>query len=674
MANHLLGETSPYLLQHAANPVDWYPWGSEALDKAEREGKPIFLSIGYSSCHWCHVMEKESFSDAHVAAELNRLFISIKVDREERPDLDEIYMRAVTTLTGSGGWPLSVWLTPKGVPFHGGTYFPPSPRFGMPSFRQVFLAVAEVWRTRREDVERSAGDLLAHLSEDHAVWAPGAGPVHDEALGNLAGSYDPVHGGWGEAPKFPPPILLEYLLMRHSAHAEAGQDIEQWVNRTLEAMAFGGINDQLRGGFHRYSTDERWLVPHFEKMLYDNAQIARCYLHAWQLLGRNLYRRISEKTLEYLIAEMRHGQGGFFSSQDADSEGEEGRFFLWSLSEIEELLTVDDAVRARKVFGLSAGGNFEGRNVLWLAEPPETPADADRYDRIRDTLLQARERRTRPARDEKILAAWNGLTLSTFAEAARALDSPRYREIATGLAEFLAGEMMGPDFRCSRSWKDGHRAGRGYLEDYASLAEGFLALYQATFDERWFVTARGLIERILADFGRPEGGFYDTSIEHEDLLVRPRSLQDSPTPCGNSLAVTVLLKMAAYTGEERYWDAAAGTLERGSPPAGRVPGVFGQWLCAQHLAETGLTEVAIVGKAGCEATEQLISAVAGQYLPTVVTAARSAGGDSAIAVLDQREPPAGLEATAWVCRGQACLPQTGDPTELLRQVKLAPEP
>ena len=669
MPNHLASETSPYLLQHAENPVDWFPWGPEALQKAEKEDKPIFLSIGYSACHWCHVMERESFSNAETAARLNENFVCIKVDREERPDLDAVYMQAVTAMTGRGGWPLSVWLTPKGTPFYGGTYFPDSPRFGMPSFQQVILALADAWRNQRQEIEKAASNLLPALSQEQAGWEPGPETVHEEARGTLSASFDPVHGGWDDAPKFPQPMVLEYLLMWLSSTFDPAQEIRNEVDRTLESMAIGGIYDQLRGGFHRYSTDDRWLVPHFEKMLYDNAQLARCYTHAWQLLGTDLYRRIAGETLEYLLAEMRHAEGGFYSSQDADSEGEEGRFFVWTLDEVERVLDAGDAALARKTFGLTPKGNFEGRSILWMAVPPEDPSTAQRLETVRRRLLGVRELRVHPGRDDKILAAWNGLTLAAFADAARALDSARFMEVAISLGEFLVREMMTPEFQTCRSWKDGRRIGMGFLEDYACLADGFLALYQATFDERWFAQALGLTRSIVAGFGREGGGFYDTSAQHESLVVRPRSLQDSPTPSGNSLAATVLLKMSALTGEGSYWDRAVETLRYAAPPAARAPSVFGQWLCAQYLMDAGITEVALVVDLRGPAAATMTSALAKAYLPTVVSAARATGDVSSMAILDGREVPEEVGAAAWVCRGQVCSAAITDPATLLRRLE-----
>ena len=422
MANHLAGESSPYLLQHKDNLVDWYPWGPEATQKARDEDKPIFLSIGYSACHWCHVMERESFTDPGTALLLNDHFVSIKVDREERPDLDEIYMQAVTALTGSGGWPLSAWLTPAGVPFYGGTYFPPSPRWGRPSFGQVLRSIADMWEHRRDEIEQAAATLHNHLRREPAE-TPGTGRRHrvETAAAELAATIDPENGSWGDAPKFPPPLALEFLLAYDVPNRQP--HIETAIELTLDAMAAGGIYDHLGGGFHRYSTDEAWLVPHFEKMLYDNAQLARCYLHAWQLLGKPAYRRVTEETLDYLLGSMRHPAGGFYSSEDADSDGEEGAFYVWRPAEIREALPAEDAELFLTAYGVTERGNFEGANILHLALP--AAEDEPRLKSIRTRLLAARDRRNRPARDDKILAGWNGLALTAIAEAGAALGSQR---------------------------------------------------------------------------------------------------------------------------------------------------------------------------------------------------------------------------------------------------------
>lgn len=668
--NHLAGETSPYLRRCITHPVEWYPWGQDALARARDEDKPIFLSIGYSACHWCHVMERESFTDEETAALLNREFISVKVDREERPDLDAIYMQAVTTLTGRGGWPLSVWLTPDGAPFYGGTYFPPSPRFGMASFRQVLETIARVWRERRDELHRAAAELREHLDRESADL-PGrtdAGPsILAEALGNLRRSFDTVNGGWGGAPKFPQPLVLEYLLAQHVLHPQPRLDVD--IQLTLDAMAAGGIYDHLGGGFHRYSTDERWLVPHFEKMLYDNAQLARCYLHAWQHMSRPRYRRVAEETLDYLLSRMAHPQGGFFSAEDADSEGKEGAFYVWTIEEIREVISPAEADLTQTTYGLTREGNFEGTNVLHrtLASDSDEPALAA----ARAKLLAARDTRVHPARDEKILAAWNGLTLTAFADAARILPSERYLRAAVAAAEFVATELVREEDRLFHSWKDGRSAGNGFLDDYACMVEGLLAVYETTYEERWFALARGLADAMVRHFRRPEGGFFDTSDDHEALIVRPRSLQDSPTPCGNALAATALLKLAGYTGESGYLSQAEETLAAAGISIGRVPMMFGQWLSALLLAQSGLTEIAVVGDPITPETKALLSVIRTGLRPSAITAARLPGAATVIPLLEGREPSPGEATTAWVCHGSTCLPPTSDPSTL--QALLEPE-
>jgi len=677
--NHLAGESSPYLLQHADNPVDWYPWGEEALERARREDKPVFLSIGYSACHWCHVMERESFTDLPTAQYLNEHFVSIKVDREERPDLDAIYMQAVNAMTGRGGWPLSVWLTPDGAPFYGGTYYPPRPRYGMPSFRQVLEAVASAWSGRRQDLRDTALRLVDHLGRDaegpaaRKLEPPLRSALIDEAVETLQRSFDPIYGGWGEAPKFPQPMVLDFLLARQAVSPRP--DVGSALELTLDAMASGGIYDHLGGGFHRYSTDERWLVPHFEKMLYDNAQLARSYLHAWLRLKKSRYREVAEETLDYLLRRMRHPKGGFFSAEDADSEGKEGAFYVWTLEQVKELLTPEEAELFTATYGVTAQGDFEGANILHLAAGPSAqresggplrraPLSEPLLASARHRLFQAREQRPRPARDEKVLAGWNGLALTALAEAARALGSDRYREAALAAGEFILDELVGPGDRLAHVWKDGAARGNGFLDDYASVIEGFLALYQATFAERWFVAAQALTDVMVQRFHRSAGGFYDTSDDHEALLVRPRSLHDSPTPSGNSLAATVLLKMAAYTGDGRYTRYAEETLGSATRLVTRAPMMFGQWLSALHLAESGVAELAVVGDLSSPVARDLLSVAGSSYRPDLVVAARPSGTRSALALLEGREPDAGAVATAWLCRGSTCLPPTSDPDEL----------
>jgi uncharacterized protein YyaL (SSP411 family) len=622
MPNRLADETSPYLLQHADNPVDWYPWGEEALAKAKTEDKPIFLSIGYSACHWCHVMAHESFEDAQVAAILNEHFISIKVDREERPDLDRIYMNAVQAMTGSGGWPMSVFLTPEGQPFYGGTYFPPTPRYGMPSFTQMLTAVADGWQNRRQELVESGQRLVVALEQQSAI----GGSVRDlrptedlkpatveSAFQSLLKRFDRVHGGWGDAPKFPQPMALEFLLRYH--HVTGAPQALRMVSQTLEAMARGGMYDQLGGGFHRYSVDDHWLVPHFEKMLYDNAQLARVYLHAWQVTVEPFYRTITEEILDYVVREMTDPVGGFYSTQDADSEGEEGKFFVWMLDEIRDLLSAEaDAFIA--AYGVTERGNFEGRNILELVGDMDQLGD---LAEARRRLFEAREQRVHPGRDEKVLTSWSGLMLAAFAEAARALDRDDYRQVAERNADFLLRELCNAEGRLQHTWKAGvapkSKNGNGYLEDYTHLIEGLLELYQTTFDPRWYQAARELAEVMIEHFSAPDGGFFDTSDDHERLITRPRELQDSAVPSGNAMAALVLLRLAGLAVEPRYIELAHRSLSQVQPLLAKYPLGFAQWLIALDYALSHPREVAIVGAPEASDTRALLDVAVARPWP-----------------------------------------------------------
>ena len=548
MGNRLAQETSPYLLEHANNPVDWYPWGPEALAKARSENKPILLSIGYSACHWCHVMARESFEDREVAALMNRDFISIKVDREERPDLDQVYMRAVQGLTGSGGWPMTVFLLPDGAPFFAGTYFPPSDRFGMPSFRRVLSAVAEAFARRPAEVQATAAQVRNFL--ERPVVPLASGPLTpgllDEAYGRLQRDHDPVHGGFGGAPKFPQPMLIEFLLRTSIRSGEPAA--REMAKQTLRAMAEGGMYDQLAGGFHRYSVDEHWLVPHFEKMLYDNALLARAYLDAWQLTREPLFRRVAEETLAFVLREMTSSDGGFFSSLDADSEGEEGRFYLWTPQELRVALGADEAAAVAAAFDVTEDGNFEGRSILH----PVTPDAPAVMAAARNRLLAFRDGRVRPHRDEKVIASWNGLMLRAFADAGRVLDRPDLVSMAEANARFLLSRMRDRG-RMRRSYKDGRATVGGYLEDQVAVADGLLSLYAATFDMRWLDEAHGLLDEMLVAFWDDgQAAFFDTAVDHERLVVRPQDVTDNATPSGTSMAVDVLLRAGALLGQNAW--------------------------------------------------------------------------------------------------------------------------
>jgi uncharacterized protein YyaL (SSP411 family) len=674
--NRLAAETSPYLLQHAHNPVDWYPWGPEALSRAREMGRPIFLSIGYAACHWCHVMERESFENEATAALLNEGFVAIKVDREERPDLDSIYMDAVQQMTGQGGWPMSVFLTTDGKPFYGGTYFPDQARHGLPSFRDVLRGIAEAWRDRRDQVEEAGTTLAsaiaarasaAPIGADAAAAAGAQGWMLDAAVVALEREFDARNGGWGGAPKFPQPMTIEFLLRMH---VRTGDERPlAMARRTLDAMAAGGIYDHLGGGFARYATDSVWLVPHFEKMLYDNAQLARVYTHAWQLTGVPRYREVVYETLGFVLREMRTADGGFASSLDADTEGDEGATYVWPADEIRSVLGAD-AGPFEAAYDVTANGNWEGRTILRRIREGDEVALAA----ARGKLLAVRDLRPQPARDDKVLTAWNGLMIAALADAGSIAGPVRgykgFTDAAVGAADLLLTRVRDNDGRLRRSWKDRRALHSGVLEDYANLAEGLLALYQATFDERWFVAARNLGDQILVHFADPAGGFFDTADDHEALITRPKGLQDNAVPSGNAMAVTVLQKLAALTGESRYADAAAGALALVTSYAHRYPTAFAQWLSAIAFDLSEATEVAIVGDTPAAGPDSLLDVVRGAYRPFSVVALASdeqQANQSAIALLHERHK-INEKATAYVCRAFACRAPTNDPAELGSQL------
>jgi uncharacterized protein YyaL (SSP411 family) len=679
-ANHLIHETSPYLLQHAHNPVDWYPWGDEAFRRAKAENKPVLLSVGYSSCHWCHVMAHESFEDATTAQLMNEHFINVKVDREERPDVDTIYMRAVVAMTGRGGWPLTVFLTPEGQPFFGGTYFPPESRHGLPAFRQVLLSVSRSYRERQDQITRSAEDIVAHIVSQDLSSSPT--PVEfsplilDQALRKLSQQFDATDGGFGGAPKFPQSMVLEFLLREF--HRSGNTMALRIVERSLEKMARGGIYDQLGGGFHRYSVDERWLVPHFEKMLYDNALLSRLYLRAFHATGKPLYRRIAEETLEYVSREKTLPEGGFCSSQDADSEGEEGKFFVWTPDEIKEALGSEEGEFVCQYFAVTEGGNFEGRNVLSVPRDPDVVAhlagiSTERLEetiaRGRQRLLAVRQERVPPSRDDKIIVSWNGLMLASFAEAARVLDNESYREIATRNAQFLLRELRA-EGQLYRTYNAGQARINGHLEDYACLSHGLLTLYEATFDERWFLEARFLADEMIARFKDPDGaGFYDTDGD-EALLTRPRSWEDGALPSGNSMAADVLLRLAALTGDSEYERLAEGIMALTSATVAEHPLAFGHLLSVLNFYLSPVEEIAIVGDPTGDDTRELVKVVYSAYRPSKVVALGLSDdrGPSSVPLLagrgqlDQR-------ATAYVCQRFACQQPVNTPRQLAAQLR-----
>ncbi|TAK02659.1 MAG: thioredoxin domain-containing protein [Chloroflexota bacterium] len=690
--NRLAGETSPYLLQHAHNPVDWWPWGPDALARAKLLDRPIFLSIGYAACHWCHVMERESFEDDATAEYLNAQFIPIKVDREERPDLDQVYMAAVQAMTGGGGWPMSVFLTPDGRPFYGGTYFPDEPRHGMPSFRQVLEGVARAWLEDRDGVEGSGSRLAAALAEGARLPAAEAGgalaptpEILDTAVMLIERGFDATTGGWGGAPKFPQPMTIEFLLGRAAATGD-GRALAM-ARRTLDAMADGGIHDQLGGGFHRYATDARWLVPHFEQMLYDNAQLARVYLLAWAQTGDERYRSVAEGVLGFMRSSLRTQDCAFAASLDADTDGVEGATFTWTADEIREVLNFEPWFRlVEAAFGVTERGNWEGRTIL---ERVRTNVEVARIlglgvDEVGtqlggalEALAEHRATRPQPARDDKALAAWNGLAIGAYAEAIRrfrARPSPvndgmaeAYTRIATSTAEAILGGLFS-DGRLQRSWKDGRATGDGVLEDYACLADGLLALYEATFEERWFTTARTLMDTVLERFADPAGGFFDTADDHERLITRPRDVQDNATPSGGAMATYVLLRLAALTGEGRYRTAAERAIAAVAPLAARYPTAFAKWLSAIGLAMSDIVEIAIVGAPDEPGTRALLAVATGAFDPGRVVALAADPASSVVPLLlgrtRLRDRP-----TAYVCRSFACQVPVTDPDAFAEQLR-----
>jgi uncharacterized protein YyaL (SSP411 family) len=646
MPNRLAQETSPYLLQHADNPVDWYPWGEEALSRARAEDRPILVSIGYAACHWCHVMERECFEVPEIAALMNERFVCIKVDREERPDVDAIYMDAVQAMTGHGGWPLNAFLTPDGVPFYAGTYFPPEPRQGMPSWPQIVVGVAEAWRDQRPEIDETGRRILPRLA-GAAAMPPAEGEPDpaalDAAVTLLGRGYDQQYGGFSTgAPKFPPSSVIEFLLARGE---------RQMALHTLRAMASGGMYDQIGGGFARYSVDARWEIPHFEKMLYDNALLARAYLHGHQVSGEPFFARVCCETLDWALRDLRQAEGGFASALDADSEGVEGKFYVWTPDEMRDVLG-PDAELALAHFGLDRPPNFEGR---WA--PVRVTSDPERLDEIKLRLREAREQRVWPGLDDKRLTAWNALMISALADAGGALERPDYVEAAVRCAEFVWGSMRDADGRLLRTYNRGQARLGAYLEDHAFLLEAFVTLYGATFDPRWFTAARELADTIIARFSdEANGGFFATADDHETLIARRKELDDSPIPSGASSAAFGLLRLAALTGEHRYEEAALGVIRLLHAVAPQHPNAFGHLLQAMDFAFASVKEVAITGPDAAP----LERAVRGAFRPHVVLAGGPAGD---VPLLEGRQPVAG-RAAAYVCEHFTCQRPVTEPEEL----------
>jgi uncharacterized protein YyaL (SSP411 family) len=693
MPNRLANETSPYLLQHADNPVDWYAWGDEAFAAAREAGKPILLSVGYSACHWCHVMAHESFENPQTAALMNELFVSIKVDREERPDVDNIYMQAVQSMTGRGGWPMTVFLTEEGIPFYGGTYYPPEDRQGMPGFPRVLQAVYEAYRDKRTQIEIAGHDLLQRIgspgqlkaNEDNLLTES----ILDEAVRELLQAHDDDLGGFGKAPKFPQAMDIDFLLRYY--HSASQPEVLKAAETTLKAMANGGMYDQVGGGFHRYSTDDVWLVPHFEKMLYDNALLARVYLDAYKVTGDPFYRRVAQETLDYVLREMTDPSGGFYSAQDADSEGEEGKFFLWTPAQLKAVLE-DDAELVGRYYGVTEGGNFEGTNILHVHTPAAKYAESHgqvvalfeaKLLEAKTRLYAARERRVHPSRDDKVLTAWNGLMQRAFAEAAIALDDDRYREAAARNADFLLTTMR-PGNRLLRTWKSGLEARlTGYLEDYACLIDALLATHAATFEPRYLQSAIELADEMLDLFWDDEvQGFFDTGKDHETLVTRPRDFFDNATPSGTSVAVDVLLRLSELTDNTDYEDRATLCLRTLTPFLDQAPTAFGRLLAALefHLARS--QELAVIvptseaarpepveGRETPKAASSLLDPLRLLYTPNLLLVGAPEGQGAEVSPLLAERPLLEGKPTAYVCERYVCQAPTTDPEQLLSQIK-----
>jgi uncharacterized protein YyaL (SSP411 family) len=671
MPNRLIHETSPYLLQHANNPVDWHAWGEEALNLSRTSDKPILLSIGYSACHWCHVMEHESFENEAIAKLMNDNFINIKVDREERPDLDQVYMNAVQLMTGSGGWPMTVFLLPSGEPFFGGTYFPPDDRYGRPGFRRLLMTIADSYKSKKQEIINGAQSLREHLNQ-RVQNSANADVVHlpllDQAARGLSSRFEPRQGGFGAAPKFPPSMTIEFLLRYY--HRTGNPEALQMSTFTLDKMAYGGLYDQIGGGFHRYSTDDRWLVPHFEKMLYDNALLARVYLDAWRVTGKPLYRRITEEVLDFIVREMRDPNGGFYSTQDADSEGIEGKFYVWDLDEFRDIAGPDGELLARYL-DVTGHGNWEEHNILNVPRPPDVFCKLEnisedelmaKFETARPKLYAAREKRIHPGRDEKILTDWNGLALRAFADAAAYLGREDYRHIAEANAEFIF-KTLSDGNRLLHSFKDGRARFNAYLDDYANIADGLLSLYQLSFEEKWLKRAEALADHIIDKFWDSDnGGFYFTEIGHEALITRTKDYFDNATPSGNSVAADVLVRLGALLDRNDLREKAKRLFESTGALLAQYPSGFGRLLESIDFYLGPSKEVAVV-VAGKEA-DSFITAYRKRYLPRSVIAAGETG---TVALLRDR-PAIGGKSTAYVCENMTCQRPVTDVTEFENQI------
>ena len=677
--NRLIHEKSPYLQQHAYNPVDWYPWGQEAFEKAKREDKPLFLSVGYSTCHWCHVMEQESFESPEVAERLRETVVSVKVDREERPDVDSLYMTAVQAMTGQGGWPMTVFMTPDGKPFFAGTYFPPVDAHGRPSFKRLIGLIENAWKTKRDEIERSGTEILAAIQEDQGTHGPGTLSVSmvAQAVDSFKRQFDPRHGGFGRAPKFPRPMIFS-LLLRQAVRRDDREALEM-VDKTLTAMTRGGIYDQLGGGFARYSVDPSWLVPHFEKMLYDNALLARSYIEAYQVTGNPEHERIARETLDYVLRDMTHPEGGFYSAEDADSEGREGAFYIWTPEQFTEVLG-PDAPFAMRAYGVTPEGNFEheGETVLHVGATPEVLAlefnlslaeVGDRLKSVRQRLFEARAKRIRPGLDDKVLTSWNGLMIGTMAYAARALSEPRYREAAERAARFVLDRMKTPD-ALLRRWRDGEAKIDAYLDDYAFFSGGLLDLYEATFDPVWVKEARGFMAEAIARFWDDEnGGFFFSSPDQDPYLkARTKDTTDNAIPSGNSAAAEVLLRLASLTWEENFRSKAEATLSTFAFALAKFPAAYPAMLATLDDFMAGNREVVVAGPTESAETQALLRVAMLRYLPGVAIA-HTEGDGAGLAVLEGRKPLDGKPA-AYVCQRFTCQRPVTTPLDLKKALEL----
>ena len=666
--NRLINESSPYLLQHAHNPVDWYPWGNEAFERAKKEDKPIFLSIGYSTCHWCHVMEQESFENERIAKIMNEHFVSIKVDREQRPDIDRIYMRAVQLMAGSGGWPLSVFLTAEGKPFYGGMYFPPNDMFGRPGFERLLLATADAWKHQRAELVDSAGKLGDFLASP-------AGPAEKEKLSlemleggfnYLRNTFDTTYGGFGGAPKFPQPTNLSFLLYYWQRTADV--QALQMVEKTLDAMANGGMCDHIGGGFHRYATDARWLVPHFEKMLYDQALISKTYLQAYQATKNKEYARIAEEIFDYVLRGMTDAKGGFYSAEDADSEGREGTFYLWEPKEIESILDKDQAKIFNASYGVTEQGNFEeGKTILNITTSVEQLAEKFQNDlatmenilaEARSKIFNERQKRIRPHRDDKVITGWNGLMISSLAYGGAVLQEEKYTKAAEQAAQFILGTLH-KNGRLMRYYRNGRVVGLGFLDDYAFMITGLVDLYEATFDAEWLIQAKGLADEMIELFTDEEhGGFYLTGKDAEKLIARTRPDSDGAIPSGNSVAALALLKLGRVTTNQQYTGQATKTLKAFSKQLEQSPGYSSVMLMALNFWLGPTQEIVIAGETNAADTKLMLELVRGKFLPNAVVLFHGMGeaGETIEKVVPFLKVQVAIDgkATAYVCENYVC--------------------